>query len=131
MIDFHAIQIDPQPDHRAIVTVVEPPCTTVPPSTVTKPVGYDCTGRVGRISGLAGAGGGVVGTICGATVVEIDELDCDAPAFGDGVNTITVPSTVVRKFKNPRTVTVGNEHCNRNIFIYLEDYHRIVIDNNH
>ena len=49
--------------------------------------------------------GGCVGAICGALLA----LTLLWPALGDGVNTITVPSTVVRKFKNPRTVTVGSD----------------------
>ena len=37
------------------------------------------------------------------------ELDASAAAAADaGVNTITVPSTVVLKLRNPRTVTVGS-----------------------
>lgn len=41
-------------------------------------------------------------TIVGVIVVVVDER-----AAEDGVNIITVPSTVVLKFRKPRTVTVG------------------------
>lgn len=55
------------------------------------------------------AGGGVLCT-AGCTLVGwmADALDA---ALEAGVKTITVPSTVVRKLRKPRTVTVGIAVC--------------------
>lgn len=51
-----------------------------------------------------------------------DEKYADEDAPGDdeedaGVKTMTVPSTVVLKFRNPRTVTVGSETSLLSLFL--------------
>ncbi len=44
-------------------------------------------------------------------------LALSATAAEAGVKTMTVPSTVVRKLRNPRTVTVGRAVCTTTLLL--------------